>query len=130
MRYENGINEAAGASCQTRYAGSADMDVTPRPKPSKSIQDKAWKNHVQSQPCLFCGRTPAGEAHHVRFGHKAGMGTKPDDYRTIPLCHKCHDDVHNYRIPSHIGREEILECMLDLLTKEVIRYRKSERTNP
>lgn len=51
------------------------------------------------------------------------MGMRPSDYRTIPLCPKCHADAHNARIPRHIGREEILECMLDLLTAEVTKCR-------
>lgn len=100
------------------------MDVTTFPKPRKPIQDKDWLNHVRMQPCLFCGQRPAGQAHHVRWGHKAGMGTKPDDLRCIPLCPKCHGDVHNAKIPAHIGREEILECVLDLVTNEATRCRE------
>ena len=99
------------------------MDVTPLPKPRKPIQDQEYLDYVKMQPCLFCGQQPAGQAHHVRFGHKAGMGIKPDDYRSIPLCQKHHDDAHNAKIPPWIGREEIFECMVDLLINELARCR-------
>ena len=88
------------------------------PKPRKPIKDPEYLKWVRSERCLFCGEYVAGNAHHVRFGHSAGIGTKPDDYRTIPLCSSCHDDAHNARVPAHVGREEILEWML----KSVIEY--------
>ncbi|MBD8552470.1 hypothetical protein IFT85_17420 [Sphingomonas sp. CFBP 8764] len=30
------------------------------------------------------------EAAHVRIGSNAGMGQKPDDWRTVSLCAACH----------------------------------------
>ena len=43
---------------------------------------------------------------------------------TDPMCPLCHTQAHNAKIPAHIGREEILEGMLDLLTEEVSRCRE------
>ena len=30
------------------------------------------------------------QAAHVRLGSHTGMGQKPDDWRTVSLCHECH----------------------------------------
>ena len=99
------------------------MDVIPIPKPRKPIRDRKYLEWVASHPCLVCGG-PAGQAHHVRFGHAAGMGTKPDDLRVIPVCAKCHDKIHNAKIPPHIGREEIYEGMIELLIEWIAKERK------
>ena len=45
-------------------------------------------------PCMFCNAEPGGFAHHVRAGSNAGMGMKPGDEWTIPVCHDCHDSIH------------------------------------
>lgn len=51
---------------------------------------------IRTLPCLSCGKEPAGEAAHVRMtsaAHgkpNAGVGNKPDDKWTVPLCHWCH----------------------------------------
>jgi len=44
--------------------------------------------------CMFCNANPGGVAHHVRAGQNAGMGRKPGDEWTIPICHVCHDELH------------------------------------
>lgn len=31
---------------------------------------------------------------HVRIGSNAGMGQKPDDWRTVSLCRDCHRSQH------------------------------------
>lgn len=49
---------------------------------------------IRQCPCLRCGQDPCGEAAHVRMGSHAGMGRKPDDSATVPLCHGCHMDQH------------------------------------
>ena len=104
------------------------MNVEPIPKPRKSIKDRKYLEWVASHPCLVCGG-PAGQAHHVRFGQAAGMGTKPDDYRSIPVCAKCHDKIHNWKLDANdIGREEILECMLYLLIEWHVRSRQGNDT--
>ncbi len=50
---------------------------------------------VRQLPCLKCGLEPAGEAAHVRYnsgahGKHNGMGKKPADRWTVPLCGGCH----------------------------------------
>ena len=48
--------------------------------------------------CLSCGKHPCGEAAHVRMSEpgkpNAGIGARPDDKFTLPLCHSCHMEQH------------------------------------
>ena len=50
---------------------------------------------IRQLPCLKCGLEPAGEASHVRYnsgahGKHNGMGKRPADRWTVPLCGACH----------------------------------------
>lgn len=58
---------------------------------------------VRQLPCLKCGMEPS-EAAHVRFasaafGKASGLGRKPSDAHSVPLCSGCHrldrDAQHN-----------------------------------
>lgn len=54
---------------------------------------------VRSLPCCLCGRRGV-EAAHVRYGSPAhgkpatGLGVKPDDRFTVPLCVQHHREQH------------------------------------
>jgi hypothetical protein len=51
--------------------------------------------HVRSHSCAMCFGTAGIQAAHVRMRSGAGMGEKPDDWRTVPLCSSCHNgDQH------------------------------------
>jgi len=54
------------------------------------------------------------------------MGTKPDDYYTIPLCFICHDLAHNdpKKFGERIGREEVFEAMLNYMIEWHIQQRE------
>lgn len=69
-------------------------ELTPNPKPQKPARDRAYLNFVRSGECLACETSERSQAAHVRMGHKGGMGQKPSDYRTLPLCHRCHSRQH------------------------------------
>ena len=45
--------------------------------------------------CLFCGSKYSVQAHHIRLGTDGGIGLKPSDYYTIPLCVTHHKEVHD-----------------------------------
>ena len=55
---------------------------------------------VRRCPCLACDADPAGEAAHVRMANSGsqkpitGIGIRPDDCWTLPLCPTCHDEQH------------------------------------
>jgi hypothetical protein len=56
-------------------------------------RSRAYINYVKSLECS-CGK-PADEAHHViSAGLGGGMGTKPSDLLTFPVCRACHDEIH------------------------------------
>ena len=57
-------------------------------------RDRNHINFVKTLPCLVCGQTPC-DAHHIRRGSNSGVGIKPGDNLTIPLCHAHHMEVHN-----------------------------------
>jgi len=57
----------------------------------KSIAHRDW---IRGFVCCVCGSAVAMEVAHVRLGSGAGMGQKPDDWRTVPLCQGCHYRQH------------------------------------
>lgn len=64
--------------------------------PKKAKRASRWKSQahrdfVRSHACCKCGSMTAVEVAHVRLGSGAGMGQKPDDWRTVSLCHDCHN---------------------------------------
>lgn len=66
----------------------------------KAKRDSRWRspahcNFVRSHACSVCGSTTAIEVAHVRIGSGAGMGQKPDDWRTVSLCAEHHQRQHN-----------------------------------
>lgn len=58
---------------------------------------------IRQLPCMVCGNNTSTEAAHIRFAMPSagkrgvGMGEKPDDKWTVPLCGKHHKEQH------HIG---------------------------
>lgn len=53
------------------------------------------------QFCAACGKTGPVDAAHIRYAYPrydalpTGMGRKPDDWRTTPLCRTCHTRQHS-----------------------------------
>ena len=66
------------------------------PKRASRWRSQAHTNWVRSHECCIpgCKGTPI-EAAHVRNGSGAGMGQKPDDFRTVSLCKAHHVRQHN-----------------------------------
>jgi len=58
------------------------------------IRDKAHLKFIASLPCVKCAN-PETCAAHIRTETDGGMGMKPSDSWTVPLCHKCHTEQHN-----------------------------------
>lgn len=68
------------------------------PKPAKRAsrwRSQAHCNFVRSHACCICDSTTAIEVAHVRTGSGAGIGQKPDDWRTVSLCGEHHQRQHN-----------------------------------
>lgn len=68
--------------------------------PKRAKRESRWKSpahraFVRSRACCVCGSIVNVECAHVRLGSGAGMGQKPDDYRTVGLCKECHTEQHS-----------------------------------
>ena len=56
---------------------------------------------IRSLPCLCCLDNISTEAAHIRYSDSriakvnAGVGQKPDDKFTVPLCGECHRKQHS-----------------------------------
>lgn len=86
------------ASSKVKRVLAFDIDDEPPASFMKRPKLIRWQNTnylkwVKSQQCCGCDM-PADDPHHI-IGHgQGGMGTKAHDLFTIPLCRKCHDELH------------------------------------
>jgi len=49
---------------------------------------------IRRLPCCVCGKSYAGEAHHLKSGiGERGMGIRTTDRWTVPMCHNDHMEV-------------------------------------
>ena len=68
------------------------------------LRDPEYLKSFDGCSCFFCkicnGTIIAG---HIRTGSGAGVGIKPDDSNTIPMCGPCHAEQHK------IGEEKFFE---------------------
>lgn len=64
----------------------------------KTPRNKRYLEWMRLQTCCSCGAEShperPSEAAHVRLGMGGGIGLKPSDYRTVPLCRYCHAEQH------------------------------------
>lgn len=62
--------------------------------------DEKHLSFIRSLPCLVCFDNTSTEAAHVRMSDlraakvNPGVGAKPDDCWTVPLCSQCHREQH------------------------------------
>ncbi|MBH9537489.1 DUF968 domain-containing protein [Novosphingopyxis sp. YJ-S2-01] len=94
------------------------------PREKRTNRTKRWRSHahcdfVRNHACCACGCRAAIEVAHNRKGTPCGMGTKPDDWHTISLCHDCHSRQHmigedafdaEARINRHALAQEFARC--------------------
>jgi hypothetical protein len=52
--------------------------------------DHKHADFIRGLPCLCCGRAAPNEQAHVRLGTDGGMGLRPSDRYSVPLCAWCH----------------------------------------
>jgi hypothetical protein len=69
--------------------------IPKKPKRASRWRSQAHCNFVRGFHCCvpLCGGQPI-EVAHVRNGSGAGVGQKPDDWRTVSLCRACHAEQH------------------------------------
>ena len=63
-------------------------------------KDGSHLDFIRDLPCIVCGAESTIDAAHIRAGdpraakRHTGMGERPDDIWTLPLCRKHHDMQH------------------------------------
>ncbi len=72
--------------------------MLPRRIPKQSKRALRWRSPahtswVRGFACCVCGSMTNIEAAHVRLGSNTGLGQKPDDWRTVPLCAGPHSNA-------------------------------------
>jgi hypothetical protein len=60
----------------------------------KTFRSEKYLNFVCAKPCIKCGLPEPSDAHHLINLGNGGVGTKDCDGMTIPLCRKCHQELH------------------------------------
>lgn len=87
-----------------RPAARIPRDVRQSQPKQKDRVRRSHRQFVAGLPCLSCGRTATteqpNECAHVRMGTDGGMGLKPSDRYTCPLCHTCHARQHQIGEPT------------------------------
>lgn len=85
-------------------------------------RSERYLDFVRRRCCAHCYAPPPSQAHHWHAREK-GMGRKPDDCFTVPLCHVCHRHFHDHgKLPGltplltdlDFEREQ-RRCMADFL---------------
>ena len=56
------------------------------------------------------------EVAHVRLGSGAGLGQKPDDWRTVSLCSYCHRQQHTIGEETFWNGKDV-EALIDAFCK-------------
>jgi hypothetical protein len=68
-----------------------------RKRTSDRYTSQRHRNHVRGHACVVCDAEAPIEVAHVRLGTDGGMGKKPSDFWTVPLCggpEGCHARQH------------------------------------
>ncbi|HEX5413949.1 MAG TPA: hypothetical protein VFZ27_19065 [Terriglobia bacterium] len=81
------------------------------------MRDPEYLAFIRARPCSLSGH-PVSDPHHaikrLRGMSEAGLGTKGPDYFAIPMCRRCHRELHDGKLT--ISREEVLEiCAINLI---------------
>ncbi|GAC1477368.1 MAG: hypothetical protein NVS2B1_19560 [Bradyrhizobium sp.] len=105
------LSQTVCVTCQAPdRAARAERTAKPpkhdRENPGRRPAHLAW---VRSLPCSVgnaeCSQTI--HAHHVRNGADGGMGMKPDDLYTVPLCSLHHNELHTRGRLTFEGRHQV-----------------------
>lgn len=73
---------------------------------------------VRTLPCICCGNDIETQAAHIRMSDarvvkvNAGVGAKADDYWTLPMCGRHHDEQHKAGNESKFWRRYGIDPIL------------------
>ncbi len=77
-----------------------------------------YLDYVRRHFCCLCGEHPPSTPHHYRMSGSCGIGKKPPDYMTLPLCNNCHVKIHA-RGPTLEERHTMASKGLEILSRWV-----------
>jgi hypothetical protein len=105
---EGGHGASHGAAVEAEvYRAMTLPQRIPKPKKRASRwRSQAHCNFVGEHACARCGFIPEkgrNQAAHVRVGSGAGIGQKPDDWRTVSLCGPHGDEAGCHALQHRIG---------------------------
>lgn len=103
---------------------------------TKNLRDSRHLDFIRSLPCCCCGKSSEpSQAAHVRLGNGGGMGMKPGDDFTIPMCAGCHHSQHqkgerafwgDVRKPSELANALFYHTgEIDLAIEYIVRFRRA-----
>lgn len=81
--------------------------------------------YIRTLPCIFCDAPPPSEAAHFRAG-LTGMGTKPHDFYTFPMCFRHHKEQTESKLGELGWWLDQLSARPDLLVKAIRSWAKSQ----
>ena len=79
----------------TRHAKTEDIARVVKESEKWQERDKIYLDYIRESSCIYCGIRHNMIPHHVRAGNSAGVGFKPPDYLTLPLCQTHHQILHD-----------------------------------
>jgi len=79
----------------------------------RPTRDVNYLDHVRKQFCCACYASGPSDPHHWAGKEEKATGRKVSDYRTVPLCRRCHDYYHATRA---IPNASMIDTKLHFLT--------------
>lgn len=80
---------------KTPLKAKAPMRKRSRAKRTESRwRSQAYLAKVKAMPCCKCGGKADDPHHIIGIGNLSGMGLKAPDSYVIPVCRRCHDEIH------------------------------------
>ena len=81
---------------------------TMKAQPKQTVErDKKYLDYIRSLPCTVCKCPAPSHAHHHPLEGHSSVGLKTSDFRTVPLCFRCHDRVHRSGRVSFWGNTDV-----------------------
>jgi hypothetical protein len=96
--------------------------VTGQPMPTRvhtrPERSEQYMAHVRAKACCHCVADAPSDPHHLG---REGLGQKVHDYRCVPLCRKCHDEVERTGQLEFWGEDTRKELEL-VLARQLLNY--------
>ena len=78
------------------------------------VRNNEWLTRIRLLSCCVCG-TEKTEPHHIASAY---TGMKCNDFLTVPVCRKCHGEIHRTE-NEPMTRMMLLESWIRMMLKYV-----------